>query len=120
MISRRYATLNGCTALALLGALGAGPATQPTAARPFVIEPQAGVYLPAKAVEAARIIVPRTEGSVMPNARPRYVTPRSEWIPKMFNGEVFYIIPCKSDVSAAARATAAPATQPAPPAAPSN
>src|SRR5688572_10562524 len=104
MFSQLRPSVTACMALTLLTALGAGPATQPTAPRPLVTR----LSVSDNVVEAARIITPRKYADAMPNA-PIYMTPRSEWIPKLFNGERFYIIPCESgDSRAVAAATVAP------------
>ena len=101
------AVLIGCTNLALAASLGAAPATQPIEVRQGNLElianeagPRPDVRFrqkPLESIPSARVYVPRLPeaGTAMPRAR-AYVTPRSEWIPKRFNGQTFYIIPCET------------------------
>ena len=116
-------------ALGSTASAAAPPSTQPTAANASAVyELQREIVLRsngeavraaiAQAREAARIVAPRS-----PDGMPRasvYVTPREHWIPKLFNGGTFYIIPCQTgDKSAsvgpaAAGAIAVPTTQPSP------
>jgi hypothetical protein len=110
--------LIGCTGLALAASLGAGPATQPVDVRrsnvelmPKAAELQLDVQFlqkPLETIPSARVFVPRMPdaGNAMPRAR-AYVTPRTEWIPKRFNGQTFYIIPCETGATST---VCAPAT----------
>ena len=112
MTRRPHALLITCTALALVTSLGAGPATQPIEVRQGSIEvmPKAVelkldlrfLQKPLETIPSARVYVPRLPeaGTAMPRAR-AYVTPRSEWIPKRFNGQTFYIIPCETGAASA-------------------
>ena len=96
-----------CTGVALAASLGAGPATQPVDVRQGNVElmPKAAeleldlrfLQKPVETIPSARVYVPRMPdaGSAMPRAR-TYLTPRSEWIPRRFNGRTFYIIPCET------------------------
>ena len=113
MNCRSHTLLVTCTGLALAMLLGAAPATQPVDQRrdivvltPKVRELQLDVRFlqkPLETIPSARVYVPHVPGagSAMPRAH-AYITPRSEWIPKQFNGRTFYIIPCETGAASSA------------------
>ena len=59
-------------------------------------------------------VIPKPHVESLPRVSPRYVTPRSEWIPREFNGMTYYLIPCDAlaAVTAAKAAPLVPATPP--------
>jgi hypothetical protein len=117
MTRRPHALLVTCTALAL-ASLGAGPATQPIDIRQGSVEvmPKAAelkldmrfLQKSLETIPSARVYVPRLPeaGIAMPRAG-GYLTPRSEWIPRRFNGQTFYIIPCATAAASSASAPVA-------------
>ena len=113
MTCRFHALLTTCTGFALAASLGAGPATQPidvlrdnVALIPKAAELKFDVRFlqkPLETIPSAGVYVPRMPdaGRAMPRAQ-TYVTPRSSWIPKLFNGQTFYIIPCETGAASTA------------------
>ena len=132
MTRRSHALLITCTGFALAMSLGAAPATQPVHQRRdiVVLTPKVGdlqldvrfLQKPLETIPSARVYVPRLPeaGITMPRAG-GYLTPRSEWIPRRFNGQTFYIIPCETGatatVSAPVTVNVGPLVTPAKPAA---
>jgi len=96
--------------------LGAAPATQLVDQRRdiVVLTPKVGdlqldvrfLQKSLETIQSARVYVPRMPdaSNAMPRAR-AYVTPKTEWIPKRFNGRTFYIIPCETGTTSAASVT---------------
>jgi hypothetical protein len=109
MIRRSHTLLIGCTCL-VATSLGAAPATQPVDLRRENVELKAKVTgLEAQArllqsqvelFQSGKVHVPRTPETI-PSAR-AYVTPKSDWKPKEFNGQTIYIIPCETAMSSTA------------------
>jgi hypothetical protein len=116
MTRRSQALLITCTGLALAMSLGAAPATQLVDQRRdiVVLTPKVGdlqldvrfLQKSLETIQSARVYVPRMPdaSNAMPRAR-AYVTPKTEWIPKRFNGQTFYIIPCETGTTSAASVT---------------
>ncbi len=99
------ALLLGCSSLGLAASLGAAPATRLTAPPSPTNEPKVILRLLKTVVEmphpGGMLHTPRNDTNIMPTIRPPYLTPRREWIPRTFNGNAFYIIPCALGVTPA-------------------
>ena len=98
------ALIAGLLSLALLGA---DPATQPTRATGVPIDPRvyAGKVSDLKArlpnatapnLRGGMLVVPERQVDRQMLVVPPFVTPRSEWVAKQFNGLTYYLIPCNA------------------------